>query len=132
MNDLVSFNKLNLNPKDNRSGDCVIRAIAYATKETWEDTYRNLAEFGIKQGRILNEKQCYSKYLKKLGWNKQKAIRDQNNKRITINELAKTLPEGVYIVHTKRHLTIIDNGQVVDNWDTRFELSGIYYSLEQQ
>lgn len=64
----MKFIKFNNNPKNNITKDCVIRAISFATNKSWEDTYRELTELGIKKGLILNDRKNWKAYLKKLGY----------------------------------------------------------------
>ena len=52
----MNFIEFNINPKNKRTKDCVIRAIATATNSSWEYIYRELAELGIKKGLMINEK----------------------------------------------------------------------------
>ena len=39
--------KCNPNPLGKQTGDCVVRAIAIATGQSWRDTYRELCKVGI-------------------------------------------------------------------------------------
>lgn len=43
------FKEKNLNPSGKRTGDCVVRAIAYATGSTWERTYLELTMEGYEK-----------------------------------------------------------------------------------
>ena len=95
----MKFEKLNLNPKGIRACDCVIRAIALATAQTWDKVYMDLCELGLKMKRVPNEKQVYEKYLEQKGWTKHKQPRayDYTNghcsgmSKYTVNELGMVL-----------------------------------------
>ena len=83
--------KLNLNPKGWKTGDCVIRAIAYATQQSWDDVYKGLSDLGFKKKRMPNDKQVYEQYLKDLGWEKQKQPRKWDNTKYTVNEFINSV-----------------------------------------
>lgn len=57
----MKFIEFNINPKNKRTKDCVIRAIATATNSSWEYIYRELAELGIKKGLMINV-ESYNRY----------------------------------------------------------------------
>lgn len=105
------FTPLNLNPKGKKASDCVIRAMAYATKQSWEDTYLEMAKLGIKEGLMINEKRLEEKYIKQKGFIKHKQPRTLNNKLYTIKDFIKEFGyeyEGKTIIFlVKRHLTVV-------------------------
>ena len=68
-----TFHFSNLNPKGQRAGDCVIRAISAFMRWDWERTYRELAERGIKAGYIVNDDENYQSFLA------EKGLRNTNN-----------------------------------------------------
>jgi len=70
-----NFEKINLNPKELKTNDCVIRAIAYAIHDSWENVYQDLCELGLKLKRMPNDKKVFEKYLDKIGWYKHKQPR---------------------------------------------------------
>ena len=67
-----SFKFYNANPKDRRTGDCVIRAICTAMDKSWDDVAKGLFEYVIKDKVAMGSTECYSKYLADNGWIKQK------------------------------------------------------------
>ena len=119
--------KLNLNPKGWKTGDCVIRAIAYATQQSWDDVYKGLSDLGFKKKRMPNDKQVYEQYLKDLGWEKQKQPRKWDNTKYTVNEFIKEFPHNVYVVSVANHLTAIANNDIVDTWDCGRKSVGNYW-----
>lgn len=80
----MEFVKFNQNPKQKRTTDCVIRAISFALGKTWEEVYRDLAEQGIKNGLMLNDRNNWKLYLKVLGYNMERMPKTLNNKRYTV------------------------------------------------
>ena len=63
--------KYNANPKGWKTNDCVIRAIALATNQSWDKVFTDLCEIAFKKKRMLNDPRVYEKYLSQLGWNKR-------------------------------------------------------------
>ena len=115
---------INVNPKNKFGGDCVIRAIAHATGQSWEQTIRELTELGIKMGFVCNDDHVYSKYLLQKGFVQCKEPRDVCNRKMTIKEwideeqLSEGNQIGVFVVHAgSHHITSIINGKVHDTWN---------------
>lgn len=48
--------KCNPNPLGKTTGDCVVRAIAIATDQSWRKTYRHLCDIGDRQADMPNSK----------------------------------------------------------------------------
>ena len=65
-NDTKSFHFYNANPKNLRTGDCVIRAISLATACSWEATYQNLFDIAMQTKRLANEVETFNEYLKRI------------------------------------------------------------------
>ena len=120
--------KLNLNPKGIKSGDCVIRAVAYATEQSWDKVYKDLCDIGFKMKRLPNDKLVYEKYLNQLGWLKQKQPRHPDNTKYCVYEFTeyKIVP-GKIIVSVANHLTCIDNYEIVDTWNCGGKCIGNYW-----
>ena len=110
----------NVNPKDKYGGDCVIRAIALATGQSWEQTIRELTEVGIKKGFVLIDWHVYEKYLETHGFIRCKEPRDVNNRKMTVKEwmIEEQITKGTFvIVAGTHHLSCIVDGKVRDIWD---------------
>ena len=123
----AAYHYHNENPMGRRTDDCVIRAIATATGQSWDDTLRGLTECAIKHKYMINCVNLYDKYLKGLGWVKQKQPRKGDNKRYRANEFFKHF-DGVAIVNLgAQHTACVKNGQVWDTWDSSNEVVGNYW-----
>lgn len=90
-NETKHFHFFNANPKNNRTDDCVIRAIATATGKSWDEVLLDLTAFAQKYKLMPNDKKCYGKYLESLGWNKNKQPRKDNNTKYTGKEFCEIL-----------------------------------------
>lgn len=129
--------KLNLNPKGIKTGDCVVRAIAYATKKTWEEVYNDLCKIGFKLKRMPNEKQVFEKYLEQLGWKKQKQPRKYNGDKFTIREFLNECYDtnsNTIIISCTNHLTCADincdKSDIVDTWNCQYRCVCNYWIKE--
>ncbi len=128
----MEFIKYNNNPKNKKTGDCVIRAIATATNSSWEYVYIKLAELGIRKGLIINDPNNWQKYLEILGYEKQKMPRRSDRTRYTLEEFATEIAEEnkIYLVRLAGHLTVIKNKNLIDTWNCSYKSVGNYWIVE--
>lgn len=128
----MEFIKYNNNPKNKKTGDCVIRAIATATNSSWEYVYIKLAELGIRKGLIINDSNNWQKYLEILGYEKQKMPRRSDRTRYTLEEFATEIAEEnkIYLVRLAGHLTVIKNKNLIDTWNCSYKSVGNYWIIE--
>lgn len=126
------FLKENVNPKGWKTGDCVIRACAKATNMSWDDTYRALCEIGFKKKRLPNDDHVFDKFLLDNGFEYCKQMKDAYGNKMTVSELADYYRDGNYalVVHTRKHLTCILLGDIIDSWNTSYQIAGYYYLKE--
>ena len=124
--------KENMNPKGWKCGDCVIRACARATGKSWDDTYKELFEIGFKKKRLPNDSCVYEKFLTNNGFEYRGQMKDEYGNKMTVAELAEYYREGNFalVVHTRKHLTCVLLGDIIDTWNTSYETAGRYYIKE--
>lgn len=137
--DTAIFHFHNENPKNRFTTDCVIRAVARATGEAYNDVVRELAELQIKTGYDAP----YDKYLKDHGWVKRKQPRKADNTKYTgvefcglqqtyLDTKIKTV-DGIdinshIIAHIGGgHIVAIIDGKVNDTWDSTDGCIGNYW-----
>lgn len=101
-----------------KTGDCVTRAIAIATKQGYRKTYNELGELYKEMTHGLEtsprsgvETPVFCNYLTRLGW----AV------AVTPNAYLSDIPRaGVYIADlSSRHVVTVIDGVVYDTWDSR-------------
>lgn len=126
------FLRENINPKGWKCGDCVIRACAKATGKSWDETYERLCEIGFKKKRLPNDDCCFNKFLEDEGFTYMKQMKDEFGNKMTVRELADYYKDGNYalVIHTRRHLTCVLLGDVIDSWNTSAQIAGYYYIKE--
>lgn len=126
----MEFYKTNMNPKGWKTGDCVIRAIAYATNKPWAEVYKDLCEVGLKKCRMPNDDIVWQKYLKDIGWTKMAQPRRANGDKYTVEEFAdemRFVSNKPAIVRVASHLTVVDEGDLVDTWNCGYKTVGNYW-----
>ena len=128
----MKYIEYNINPKNKKTGDCVIRAIAFATNKEWEKIYLELAEQGIRKGLMLNDPRNWKKYLDNLGYKVQKMPRKINNKRYSLEEFCDKIAEEdkTYIVKIASHLTAVKDKNLYDTWNCSRKYVGNYWVIE--
>lgn len=130
----MKFIEYNANPKNKKTGDCVIRSISFATNTKWEIIYRNLAEQGIAKGLMVNDPKNWKRYLELLGYKIQKMPRKPNNKRYTLEEFCDEIAEDdtTYIVKIANHLTVVKNKNLYDTWNCCKKYVGNYWAVNDE
>ena len=102
------FKYYNANPKEKKTGDCVVRALSVAMKKSWDDVLTDLYKYAIKYKQMLNDDALYKKYLKDNGWMMLKQPRTIDNTKYTGIEFCQELQEGCCFNY--------DNGIMVDGF----------------
>lgn len=107
-------------------GDCVVRAIAIATNQSYQLTYNAINEFSkreykskLKPFRSSSKsgvyKCTYDRYLKHLGWKWIPLMSFTTKTRYKMNR--NDIPKGRIIVKTYRHLTAVIDHVIHDLHD---------------
>lgn len=113
-----------INPKNKFGGDCVIRAVALACNQSWEQTIREMTELGIKLGFVCNDEHVYSKYLESKGFKQMKEPRDYNNQKYIVKDWLCTSEYHLWhsyniVAHVgSHHICCIKDGKVRDIWNS--------------
>ena len=127
----MEFVRYNNNPKQNKTNDCVIRAIAFALNKPWEDIYRDLAELGCKKALMPNDSKTWQAYLKQLGYIKEKMPKKWNNKRYTLEEFIDEIAHNnmTYIISIAKHLTVVKDKKLYDSKNCSHKCVGNYWII---
>jgi hypothetical protein len=121
------FKYYNNNPHSRRTEDCVIRAIAIGTGDSWEGALKKLTKHMIKTGYMLSTPALYGDYLKHIGWVQKAKPRYKNNKEIKIKDFVKSF-DGRAIIHVgDDHVSYIADGKLWDIWNCEDEIIGEYW-----
>lgn len=124
----MGYKKLNMNPKNLRVGDCVIRALTLADDdEDYKRVYTELFEIALKRCRMPNDKVVYSKWLENHGWVMMKMPKKPDGKRYTLQEFADDNPEMTFIAGVAGHLTYVEKSTIIDIWYCGNKCIGNYW-----
>jgi len=121
----------NVNPRNRICGDCVIRAIALVTGQSWEQTIREMTEIGIKKGLVVNDNDLYPYYLELKGFKEMNEPRDVCNRKLTVKEWLiqregfKMKP--IFAKVGSHHVTAIVDGKVRDIWNSSTQTMHRYW-----
>ena len=113
----ATFHFHNENPTGRRTGDCVIRAIARASGDSWDDTLTGLFKVALKMKSELAYKDCYDRYLQEQGWTKGKQPRKADGTKYTVAEWYKKNPHATQVISVANHLTCMIDGKCNDIWN---------------
>ena len=124
----MAYINYNANPKNLKTGDCVIRALSKATGKSWDEVYTELCEIGYKKKRLPNDPKTYKKFLEDYDFILSPAKRNCDGKMLTVEEFTKISDsKRIYVIHTRKHLTVVINNDIYDTWNTSREKAGKYY-----
>lgn len=125
---MIKYENLNVNPKNKKTTDCVIRALTVATGKSYYDVYEELYRLSIKTGWFMNETRLENKFLEQNGFVKMKQPRKSNNTKYLIGELDKLVDKNdIVIASCNKHLTVVKNYTLYDLWDCRGKTINSYY-----
>ena len=93
-----TFHYYNANPKNRITTDCVIRAIATALEQDYNETVMELAMMQCKTGYDMSENKCIDLYLQSKGWRKFRQPRKEDRTKYTGKEFCRLLNGDVRMV----------------------------------
>lgn len=122
---MVRFKYYNINPEGDKIGDCVCRAISFASKIPY-----NVIKYKLKLNAELYEcdfinKFCYSHFIEDVLGYKQ-----VNCDNLTVREFAELHPFGTYLIRIQGHLTCIKDAVCYDIWNCLDELCDIVWEVD--
>lgn len=121
----------NENPiKNNRVGDCVVRAISTALNQDWVKTYAELCVQGLMFCDLPSSNAVWGSYLARKGY-KRSTIPNACN-CYTVEDFCKDHPKGIYILGTGTHALTVINGDHFDSWNSKDELPIYYFTKEDE
>lgn len=125
----MPFSFFNPNPKNQRVGDCAVRAISKATGQSWKDAYIGLCSEGLVFKDMPSSNYVWGNYLRKFGF-EEKSIPNICPACVTVSRFAEDHPEGRYVLATQNHVVAVINGEYYDTWDSGDEIVLYFYKKE--
>lgn len=121
--------RCNPNPLGRNTGDCVIRAVAIATDQSWRETYRDLCRLGEIQGDLPNSNAVWGMYLKEKGA-RQFLLPETCPECVTVRAFCDRYPEGVYVLGTGDHAVTCIDGDWYDSYDSGSAVPVIFWRVK--
>ena len=121
--------RCNPNPLGKQTGDCVIRAIAITTDQSWRETYRDLCEEGERLGDLPNSNPVWGNYLRKRGA-EQFLLPESCPACISVRAFCERYPKGVYVIGTGSHAVAVIDGDHYDAWDSGCETPTYFWRVK--
>lgn len=116
----------NPNPKNRLVDDCVIRAIALLTDQTWDNTYIGITMAGFDEKDMPSSGRAFSKYLSDVGF-KRYVIPNTCPNCYTVRDFCSDNPKGNYLLVTDKHVIGVKDGNYYDTWDSGDEIPMYYW-----
>lgn len=128
---MIKLREENLNFKNKKTCDCVIRALANASGKDYKQVASELFDLYMKYGYMINDKHTYERWLENNGFVKYKQPRKSDNTKYLVGEIDKLVRLGENVViRLANHLSSVSNNELVDIWDCRYKTIGNYYVKE--
>lgn len=124
------WKKYNPNPAGNRVGDCTVRAISKLTNQSWEQTYCELAIYGLMCCDMPSANHVWGKYLKDKGYKRHTVSDEADN--YTVRDFASEHFKGKYLLALNGHVVAVENGDYYDSWDSGDEFPQYYWTYESE
>ena len=123
----MGYEYFNPNPKQNRVGDCTVRAIAKATGRDWESTYSALSTMGFILSDMPSSNHVWGALLRRDGF-KRFIVDDKGNDIYTVKDFCRDNPKGTYILAINGHVVCVTDGIYYDTWDSGDEIPLYYWT----
>lgn len=113
------FLEFNAHPKGIKTTDCVVRAIATATKQDYMECRRTLNQ-AKRDGGFTSYKDTKFLYKYFEGYPRLifKAVRGEP--RLKGSDFTEQHPQGTYILKMAGHVTVCVDGVILDIWDCTY------------
>ena len=125
----MPFEFYNPNPKNQRVGDCAVRAISKACGTDWSDAYIALCADGLALRDMPNSNYVWGMHLKKFGFTEH-MIDNICPNCVTVSQFADQHPKGRFVLACQNHVVAVVNGTYFDTWDCGNEIVLYYYEKE--
>ena len=121
--------RCNPNPLGKTTGDCVVRAIAIATDQSWRKTYRQLCDLGEIHADMPSSNYIWGTYLRQRGA-RQFLLPESCPECITVRAFCERYPEGVYVIGTGAHAVAVIDGDWYDSWNSEDEIPTYFWRVK--
>lgn len=141
--DTQYYHFFNKNPKGRKTTDCVVRALATVLNQSWEQTYKDLFEMGMKSCRPPEDDQVVEKYLESKKCFKINQPKKKDNTKFTGEEVCHLIQENCFITNSgtnlskynffinigTHHCSCIIKGKINDIWNCSYDRVGKMWAV---
>ena len=120
----------NPNPCRAEEPDCVVRAVAIATGQSWDRVHWGLCEMSRERCTMPSVNWLWGMYLREHGFERYN-LPEGCPACVTVSEFARRHPEGTYVVGTGNHAVCIRHGNWMDLWDSADEVPAYFYRKKE-
>jgi len=120
----------NPNPKNQRVGDCAVRAISKAIGMDWSDAFIGLSAEGLALRDMPSANYVWGMYLEKYGF-EEHMISSICPECITVKKFAEDHPKGRYVLACQNHVVAVVDGNYYDTWDSGGEIVLYFFKKEE-
>ena len=120
--------RCNPNPLGKTTSDCVVRAIAIATEQSWRRTYDELCEMGGIECEMPTSNNVWGLLLKQKGA-AQFLLPDSCPSCITVRAFCEKYPRGTFVIGTGSHAVAVMDGDYYDSWDSGNEVPSYFWRV---
>lgn len=117
----------NNNPLGRHVNDCSVRAIALATGESWDNTYKILSDYARRQAITFSEIEFIDEYLDKRF---QKYCLPQSSSLFTLKVFLSLSLKGRWLITMSNHITCAIDGVCYDTFDPSDRLIWCVYFVK--
>ena len=120
------YRYFNPNPLNKSVGDCVIRALAKATDQSWKDVLLQLFTYSYHMADMPSSNSVWGNYLKTKGF-VQVSLPNTCPECYTVQDFCEEHPYGTYVLATGTHVIAVEDGDYYDSWDSGSEIPVYYF-----
>lgn len=107
------------NPKKNdKVGDCVVRAMCKATDKDWDTVFKRLCNIAYKMKAMPNSDDVWQAYLIEHGFVYNKLSVKRGSKRPTVDSFTRDNKAGTFVLRVANHVVTAQDGYSYDTWDS--------------
>ena len=116
----------NANPVSNRVEDCAVRAVAVALDIPWDEAFDLIAHNAKQMGTMMHSNAAWGSVLRQHGFIRE-VVPNTCPDCYTAYDFCLDHPEGVYVLGFGSHVATVINGNLIDTWNSSFEIPQYYW-----
>lgn len=119
------YKYFNPNPKEQKVGDCVVRALCKALDLEWDLCFCVLTTFAFGMKDMPSANRVWGRMLYQNGFKRHIIDHD-----CTVEEFCHEHPKGTYLLAIQGHVVCCIDGDYFDSWDSGHETPLYYWEME--